>query len=205
MFFLKQENRERGLAMIAIVLLVNLVVALVLLALTNSRVGQLVGLAHLRKKTISACAYGDLDLATQWLATLLNNSGALPVAPAGVVIAVPPGANVPDVAPLYNELAYDKDVATLAAIAADGADMTITNANSNCVTTVDIDYLFTTGSGFGTPEDKNKYMPVNGPSGKGKNRCMNSRIYSIFVVSSSINAIGGTSPTTQARSLYNHC
>lgn len=59
------KNRENGMALITVILVGSLVVGLILMALTNSRMGSLLTSGHLKSKTAFSCAEGDLDTVTQ--------------------------------------------------------------------------------------------------------------------------------------------
>ena len=130
--FLKRNGGDRGMAIITVVLTTALILALFVMAFTNSMIGNVVTATHRRTRTVAECAHGDLALSGQILLQL-DEAGSPP--------ALPQWVTVNNAGVLAAEISGDvNSAADLVNVA---PNITIQNpAFPGCVTNVDIDYLF---------------------------------------------------------------
>ena len=141
--FLKRNGGDRGMAIIPVVLTTALVLALFVMAFTNSMIGKIVTETHRRTRTVAECAHGDLALSGQILLQM-DDAGTPPALPAWVIVnnvlaAEIRGGNIA-LANVNDRVNFNPNI-------------TMTNpAYPGCVTNVDIDYLFYDKSG-GTAEE----------------------------------------------------
>jgi hypothetical protein len=141
--FLKRNGGDRGMAIITVVLATALVLALFVMAFTNSMIGNVVTATHMRTRTVAECAHGDLALSGQILLQM-DDAGTPPALPIWVTVNNN-GVLAGEIAGNAVNLAADRvNVAP---------NITIRNpAYPGCMTNVDIDYLFYDKGGGGTAE-----------------------------------------------------
>jgi hypothetical protein len=139
---------ERGVALMAVVLVASLVVGLVLMALTNSTIGRFLTSTHRQQKAVFSCAEGDLEVVTLLLTskdvykaanavgTFVDKGGAQQA-----VIWVDPAMAGGDT--LLADFSEELQSADLAGDDVETSpDMKIQNQNApDCVTSIDVDYL----------------------------------------------------------------
>lgn len=90
------KNKDRGAALITVMMVSALVLGLFAMTFTNSMVGEAVVSANQNRRIGMECAYGDVDLAVEVVAQLLDNE------------PLPPGTIVHVDTP--NELAADSAI-----------------------------------------------------------------------------------------------
>ena len=142
--FLKIKSNDRGMAIITVVLTTALILALFVMAFTNTMIGNVVTETNRRTRTVAECAHGDLALAGQILLEIDSSTGATAL-PAWVIMN---GNLLPEIG---GNIALANDNANTVP----PPNLIITNPSfPGCVTNVDIDYTFhDLGADGGTAEE----------------------------------------------------
>ncbi len=163
--------REEGVALIAVVLLISLVVGSIVIALTNSTVGRVLTSTQLRAKTTLECGQGDLDLANQLLVMGTRDVGSLGIQvgdkppgaqPAGVQVDMGRAGGDPDQNDFAEELVGGEEGTALGSDnVANNPDIVITT-NPNCITNIDIDFLFHHRLNQAEVDEASKYHTATG-------------------------------------------
>lgn len=207
---------ERGVALIAVVLTVALVLGLFVMTFTNGIIGQVVTANHVIARTSAQCGQEAIAITNQILIKTVTK-GILPAVPAGVIInlitddpdvaAENAGMNnfIEEVRAGNKKLAEDTPIAIPLpapgnpAPAANKANITVNRPP--CTTLVDVDYLFNDkGDGY-SQETFDKYTSPTGGTA-----CGEGTFYSITAVTQMVNPAGTpTGVSTTANSIFFKC
>ena len=174
--------KERGVALITVVLMSFLVIGLITLALTTGMMGNVLTSAYNTERASMQCAQGDIERANQLLQ--MASSGNLDSSQSLDIVLNPD---------FIAEIASSSLLLAAADAFDNGPDITIgASANRpNCITAIDIDYLYTRDARPGEPANQGLWG-----SAVAGTRCFDGNVFSVIAVTA--NQAAGMQSTVQS-------
>lgn len=181
------SGRDRGVALITVVLTMTLVLALFVMAFTNAMIGDAVTQTYVKGRMSAQCGQAALAVANQILVKSLSKSEAgLTTWPGNILIDKGSGLSADT----------DKKDGTRRVDSATSTPDVIINPNPQnpndlCASLVDVDFLF-----HDEPAGEEITLFRNYHAASGGKACSEGDFYSIIAVSTKMNTVDAKTPPT---------